>query len=376
MRIIYVNDSIAIWGGLERIVVEKANLLSLMNYDVYLVTLNQGEHPIPYQLNPSVKYSDLNIQFHKQYQYHGLKRLLMMLKLNREYKKRIDSIIRKINPDIIICVRPELLSAIAEVKGNIPLVFESHASRYAQRFLGSDYYSRLKNSFYNRNAKFAQVVVALTEGDAHDWRSINPNVCVIPNVVNLNKTGCYSSCQSKSILFVGRFSRQKDVSILLKIWSIVYQRHSDWQLQLYGAYGEEQDALLPLINQNNENIIYHAPTKNIYETYCESSILLLTSRFEPFGLVIPEAMSCGLPVVAFDCPYGPASIISNGKDGFLVKNRDVVEFADKVCMLIENAEMRRSMGLLGIQSSKRFDSSIIMPLWDHLFKQYDKDTLN
>lgn len=369
MRILYVNDSIAIWGGLERIVVEKANLLSHMDYDVHLVTLNQGEHPIPYPLNPLVKYSDLNIQFHKQYQYHGLRRLLMLAKLNRVYKKRMGSIIRKINPDIIICVRPELLNAIAKVKHNIPLVFESHASRYAQKFLGSDYYSRLKNAYYNRNAKLAQVVVALTEGDAKDWRSVNPCVCAIPNVVNLNKTGCYSSCQSKSVLFVGRFSRQKDISILLKIWSLVYQRHSDWQLQLYGAYGEEQDTLLPLINQNNENINYHVPTENIFKTYCESSILLLTSRFEPFGLVLPEAMSCGLPVVAFDCPYGPASIITNGKDGFLVKNRDVNEFADRVCMLIENPEMRKSMGLTGVQSSKRYDASVVMPLWDNLFKQ-------
>lgn len=373
MRILYVNDSIAIWGGLERIVVEKANLLSLMNYDVNLVTLNQGNHPLPYPLNPLVKYFDLNIQFHKQYLYHGLRRLLMLFKLNRVYKERMDSIIQKINPDIIICVRPELLSTIAKVKGNIPLIFESHASRYAQKFLGSGFYSQLKSSYYNRNAKHPQVVVSLTEGDSKDWCSINPSVCVIPNVVNLNKTGCYSSNQSKSVLFVGRFSRQKDVSVLLRIWSLVYQRHPDWQLQFYGAYGEEQDALLPLIHQNKENIVYHEPTENIFNIYCASSILLLTSRFEPFGLVIPEAMSCGLPVVAFDCPYGPAAIITNEKDGFLVKNRDVNEFADKVCMLIENSEMRRNMGLAGIQSSKKFDATKIMPLWDNLFKNFQDD---
>ena len=95
----------------------------------------------------------------------------------------------------------------------------------------------------------------------------------------------------------------------------------------------------------------------------------MTSRYEPFGLVLPEAMSFGVPVVAFDCPFGPASIITNGKDGFLVKNRDINEFAEKVCLLIENPEMRKAMGRAGIQSSQRYSAFLIMPKWKALFEQ-------
>ena len=96
---------------------------------------------------------------------------------------------------------------------------------------------------------------------------------------------------------------------------------------------------------------------------------MLTSRYEPFGLVLPEAMSCGLPVVAFDCPYGPADIITDGKDGFLIKDRNISEFAEKVCMLMDNSELRKTMGLVGIQSSQRYDASLIMPKWKDLFEQ-------
>ena len=117
------------------------------------------------------------------------------------------------------------------------------------------------------------------------------------------------------------------------------------------------------------NVIRHQPTTSIDEEYLKSSMLLMTSRFEPFGLVLPEAMSCGLPVVAFNCPYGPADIISDGEDGFLIKKRDINDYVEKVCLLIENKDMRVKMGKAGILSSQRYKASNIMPLWIQLFSQ-------
>ena len=117
----------------------------------------------------------------------------------------------------------------------------------------------------------------------------------------------------------------------------------------------------------NNNIHIHEPESTILKRYCESSILLLTSIYEPFGLVLPEAMSCGLPVVAFDCPYGPAEIITDGVDGFLVKGRDVNEFANRVCQLIEDPNLRIQMGRAAIKSSQRFRADLIMPQWQNLF---------
>ena len=109
-----------------------------------------------------------------------------------------------------------------------------------------------------------------------------------------------------------------------------------------------------------------------YIKHVKSSILLMTSLYEPFGLVLPEAMSCGLPVVAFDCPYGPADIITDGVDGFLIEGRDINAYADKVCLLIENVELRKKMGQAAILSAKRYDKTYIMPQWESLFKELVK----
>ena len=370
MKIIYITDALAIWGGLERILIEKVNeLTERYDYEMYLVTVNQGDHPIPFPLHQRVKQIDLDIQFHKQYRFRGIRRLLKKLELNYLYIKRLKGQINQIRPDVIVCVRSELTSAVIKAKGNIPLVYESHTSCHAQRFIHADWYERMKENWYNRSVRHAQHIVALTDGDAQDWREINQNVCVIPNMVHLNPIGRYCDYNSKSVIFVGRFSTQKDISSLLSIWDIVHQRYPDWTLQIFGGYGEEQEILLPQIQRMNSNVIVHEPNNDIFKYYLESSIFLLTSRFEPFGLVIPEAMSCGLPIVAFDCPYGPADIITDGQDGFLIKNRDIHAFAEKVCLLIENPGLRKKMGQVGVQSSKRYDASLIMPLWKTFFER-------
>ena len=112
----------------------------------------------------------------------------------------------------------------------------------------------------------------------------------------------------------------------------------------------------------------HQPTKKIMEKYLESSIFLLTSRFEGLPMVIVEAMACGLPVVSFDCPYGPADIIQNGEDGYLVEYLNTDEAALKVCELIENPELRKQMSRNARENIKRFDRNVIMKKWVDLFE--------
>lgn len=368
MKLLYITDALAIYGGLERILVEKVNLLrSIYGYDIHLITLNQGDHPVLFPLNSEIKYSDLGILFHQQYNYGGIKRLFEIKRLNSLFKSRLRIKIMEVEPDVIVCARIDLVRTIDKVKGNIPLVFESHTYRRTTEIEGATLFTRLKSIMYRRYEKLPQMIVTLTDGDAEDWKKTNLNVCVIPNVINLNKSGSYSDCISKSVIFVGRFSKQKDIRTLLSVWAIVHKMHPEWSLQIYGGYGPEQDQLLPEIKRMDANIIVNDPTPNIFEKYRENSILLLTSIYEPFGLVLPEAMSCGLPVVAFDCPYGPADIITDGVDGFLIRDRNVEAFANKVGLLMDNLDLRVKMGRAGIESSKRYDESRIMPLWIQLF---------
>lgn len=370
MKLLYICDALAIYGGLERVLIDKVNwLVEHDNCEVCLLTVYQGNHPVCFPLHPNVIIDDLNIRLYHQYNLSFRKRFVRIIKLHHLFRECLARKIQEESPDCIICTRLDYVRDVVQIKGAIPLVFESHSTCLACRFEGDRLLRRLHVWFMQLAVRKAEMTVALTKGDADEWRNFTSHVFVIPNIVHLNSSGSYSDCTAKSAIFVGRFSKQKDIGSLLRIWSLVHQCHPDWYLQIYGEYGEKKDSMIAEIEHMDANVQIHDSTSHIFEEYKRNSILLLTSQYEPFGLVLPEAMSCGLPVVAFDCPYGPSDIITDGKDGFLVKNRDVTKYAEKVCLLIDNPELRKTMGMAGVQSSQRYDASLIMPNWKDLFEQ-------
>lgn len=368
MRLLYICDALAVYGGLERVLIEKANWLAKQkDYEICLLTVNQGEHPVCFLLHPDVQFEDLGIQFHQQYQLPLWKRVVRNRQLHRLFRERLAYKIQENASDIIICTRLDYIRDVISVKGDKPLVFESHSLCLASHFEGDGLLRRLHIRYLQLAVRKAAMTIALTQGDADEWRKLTPRVCVIPNVVHLNESGLYSDCTAKSAIFVGRFSKQKNVGSLLHIWKLVHERFPDWCLHIYGGYGEEQDSIFAKIKLMDANIQVHEATSNMMEKYRESSILLMTSSYEPFGLVLPEAMSCGLPVVAFDCPYGPADIITDGTDGFLISMNKRDDFVNRVCHLMDHFDLRIKMGKSGIESSKRYAECCIMPLWKHLF---------
>lgn len=368
MRLIFLIDCIARWGGTERILVDKMNHFAQMGHDVFLITINQGRHPYVFEMDKSIVKLDLNIQMHFIYKYHGFRKFVEFM--FREYRlyKRLYKQIKKIAPDIITCTIPSDFYTILYLYSNLPVIIvESHMST-----LDSFNYhipNILKPLILFRDKKAlrkANCIVSLTDGDAKEWRKYNDNVAVIPNVVHLNNSSLYSEHSKKKVIFVGRLAKQKGLNLLLDIWEIVHQRHNDWILDIYGE-GDMEEWLKEQINNNNINIVLHKPTLDIHECYKNSSMLVLTSNYEPFGLVIPEAMSCGLPVVSFDCPYGPRDIITDGEDGYLVQPGDCETFTDKICYLIEHPEERKKMGKNAINSAQRYKPEKIMPIWIELY---------
>lgn len=369
MRILYVTDALAIWGGIERVLSDKMNyLVREYGYEVYIATADQGGNPIPFPLDERIVVKDLNIRFHQQYQYHGIKRWLKYRELERLYRNRLASYIEEISPDVISCIRDGCTSAVLDFNISIPVIFESHAMYRDVAFEDSTFLHRL--SVYKGRKKYKRLdkIVTLTEGDANDWRRVCKNVCVIPNVVHLNESGRYSQCDAKRAIFAGRFDLQKDVDSLAKAWTLVQQHHPDWLLDVYGN-GDLKPHFEEIVSDKKLNIRVHPAVSDILDKFIESSMLLMTSLYEPFGLVLVEAMSCGVPVVAFDCPYGPADIIYDGEDGFLVEDRNVEAFADRVCQLMENEQLRHDMGKTAVLSSQRYKAENIMPQWNQLFEE-------
>jgi len=372
MRIVYVTDSLAICGGIERVLTDKMNYLTNdYGYDVVLMTLYQGPHKFPFVLTGGIEHFDINVRFNVQYEYRGLSRFYKRWKLEKQIKHRLTSAISELKPDVLVCVKYEYADLLCAIKGDIPLVVESHTLCNAEKIEKTSFFRKMHMCKVKRRIRNADAVVALTDRDANDWRIKNKNVFVISNVVYLNEKASLATCKSKSIIFVGRLSKQKNISALLDIWEKVNLANPDWVLHIYGEKGDIEDCVFDrLLMAKNIGIVIHEPVKNqMIEEYKKHSILVLTSIFEPFGLILPEAMSCGLPVVSFDCPYGPADIITNGVDGFLVKNRDVNEFADRVCQLIENRELRVRMGQAAVKSAQRYRADLIMPKWKDLFER-------
>lgn len=368
MKILYVCDALVQVGGIERILVDKANLLSAMvGYEVMVVTSDQNSHPLVFPFNDAVRYVDLDIRFYQQYRYRFLQRFLVRRRLNRLFRQRLSSVVSEFHPDVVICMRTEPVRSVAASIGHTPLVFESHSSRFVSRFEHDSLFKRLYNDLVNRRVASLSHVVALTHGDAAAWRRIGHHVDVIPNVVHISNGGFQVDPQSRSVAFVGRNAYQKGIDSLFRIWRIVHQRHPDWTLYFYCDFGSEK-AHFQKIADNIGGVELHDPSSNILQEYPRHTMLLLPSRYEAFGLVMPEAMSCGLPVVAFDCPYGPATIISDGENGFLVPNNDVAVFADKVCWLIEHPEQRLAMGHAAVRSSRQYTAENIMPRWDRFFR--------
>ena len=166
MKLIYVNDALAIWGGLERILADKINYLaSVCHYEILLVTINQGNHPLPYSLHPSVSHQDLKINLHHKYHYRGLKRLWMTIKLESLYITRLRHVVRNYKPDAIVLMRFEHLEVYCCTQG-VPLVVESHSMCISNMFGNGSFLQRIRINLSKYLTKRARVLVTLTEGDA------------------------------------------------------------------------------------------------------------------------------------------------------------------------------------------------------------------
>lgn len=380
MKIVYFHDAIARLGGVERVFTDKMNYLADKAWhEVYLITTCQGEHALSYPLSDKITHIDLNVRFHTKYQYSLPKRLYMGWKMDRMLIKKINEITEKINPDIIITTTYYGADAICNLKCGTKKIIESHTAKQftgindgVKRNFISNIYTKwkLKNTF-NTIEKKSDAVVALTNGDAKTWKA--HNVMVIPNIVDVKNT-TYSQQTNKTAIFAGRFTYPKGLERMLEAWKIVVSKRNDWTLRLVGE-GEQKNQLIKQCEELGitDNVEFVPATKEVAKEYTNSSLFLFSSRYEGFGLVLVEAMQCGVPCISFDCPYGPSDIIDDGVNGCLIENGDVEAFANATLKLIEDDELRKQMGKAAIEKAKQYLPEQIMPQWVKLFKNLNDE---
>ena len=377
MRVIYIIDTLASKGGAERIIIDKMNYMAVhFNYDVSVVCCYQKkEDKNAYPLSDKVLQIYLGIPFYSQYDYSYPFRLWVKWKLNKTLRRKMsDEIIRR-NPDIIVGTSYFCADIICKINCRAKKVIEAHEPRLftlSNEGLGRSPLVKLYMLYYRRSyfrtvERLAHTVVTLTDGDAYAWRRAN-RVKAIPDFSAMSASR-QSTVTAKRVIAVGRLEWVKGFDRLIKAWKIVDMHHPEWVLDIYGE-GSLEDELKRMIDEQNLSgcVEIHPFTSNIQEEYAKSSILVSSSHYEGFSLVIIEAMRVGVPCVAFDCPYGPRTIIKNGKSGYYVPDGNIRALANRIISLIEDPERRRSFSTAAVLRADCFNIDVIMNRWKTFFE--------
>lgn len=377
MKIVYLYTALTTIGGADRIIIQKANYLAdVYKHDVYIITDSQNKRPFSFPLSKNVKHIDLDINFDRQYKYNLLLRFFVYRSLMIKYKNKLTSCLNKIKPDITISTLGRDMDFLTNLNDGSQKIGESHIARPYMRNLhlmeAKEGIYRLMANYWRKKQEMAikklDALVVLTKADACLWKEIHQPF-IIPNPMTLEPDGC-STCIEKKVISVGRLTEQKGYDLLIKAWQSVARKHPDWIINIYGE-GELHDELQKQICDSNlvKQIFICKPVTCISSKYQESSFYIMSSRFEGFGLVLTEAMSCGLPCISFDCPSGPSEIIKDGEDGILVENGNINALANNICYLIEHEEKRIQMGRKAKENVKRYSTEQIMTQWNELFKE-------
>lgn len=379
MKIAYILDSVARVGGTERIMTEKMSYMAdKLGYEVHLITYQQGAHPLPFPLSPRVKHTDLGCRFVELYKHNALLRIVKTISLKRRLYKRIATTISTIKPDVIVTTTysDTDMKAMNRCKTAAMKTIESHVS--FENTTDGHTFEKARMRRTLREVALCDVLITLTVEDAAAWQSSLsrartghgvPRIATIPNIISHYPESVTYKAGARRAIAVGRLHRQKGFDILIDAWGSINAKHPDWALDIYGS-GPERAALEAQIAQQGmqASITIHDPVQDIFRKYAESSLFLLSSRYEGFGLVLLEAMAAGLPVVAFDCPFGPEMILGQGHP-CLIENGNTQAFAERINAIIEDEQERKTLSNDSRKRAKQYTPEEVMPRWDALYKE-------
>lgn len=375
-RIVYIADDLYSAGGMQRVLTMKANYLAdILDYEVTITLTEEKELPLFYPLSPRVRIINFDINFYRMYNRTSFFSKFLKYKIYlRRYKYLMTQTLMDIRPDITISLLRKDINFINSIHDGSYKIGEIHFDKNNYRIFNGPLPTCIRNIISHLwmkqlivQLKKLDKFVVLTNEDLDNWTELN-NITCIHNPVSFHSIPQSSDCTNKQVIAIGRYTHQKGFDMLLTAWQEVSHKHPDWMLKIFGN-GDRKD-YIELVNKLDirKNCQLNPPTSDIVTQLTDSSIFVLSSRYEGMPMVLGEAMVCGVPPVAFTCPCGPRDIIRDGEDGLLVENGNISELAEKICYLMEHEEVRKKMGKNAINNVNRFHIKNIMSQWDELFK--------
>lgn len=285
---------------------------------------------------------------------------------NADSRRRISAMIRflrGLDDRIVIGTRPTINLIIAEYTDpSLVRVVQEHAGLSTHK---GEWRKAIDAAYVKMDA-----LVCLTEADREAYAEAFPGVRVerIPNALHSLDVP-RSRLTAPQVVSAGRLDGNKGVDKLIEAFGLVVEAHPDWTLRVHGD-GPELEALRKAVRVRHlyNHVFLMGPTRELDEQLAKGSIFAMSSKSEGFGMVLLEAMNCGLPVVSFNCPVGPRELVADGVDGLLVPELDVKALAAGIIRLIEDEGLRRTLSRAALQKAAAYGPDVVTKSWEDLYE--------
>lgn len=373
MKILYCTHSTCNPGGMERVLLNKVTYLSqLPGWEVSIVTTDQHHRPPFYPFPEKVRMTDLDINYSDDNDKGAWKKIFGYLRKRKEHKRKLTALLQKERPDIVVSLYPSESSFIPDIKDGSKKVLELHFCKFFRLQYGRKgllgWIDKLRTRQDERIVRRFDKFVVLPHEDKGYWGNL-PNIEVIPNAAMQVSESC-SDVTDKRVIAVGRLDYQKGFDRLIEAWEWIQGtgKLTDWRLDIFGQ-GEWKEMLQRMIEERGvqHSVQIHRPTKQIGEEYVKSSLLVMSSHYEGFPMVMIESMACGLPVVSFDYKCGPKDIIQHGINGLLVPEGDIKALANAMMEVMTDETYRRMLSRNARKVVDTYSEEAVMARWIRLF---------
>lgn len=377
MRIRYLMLHAYGMGGTIRTVVNQANAMAQAGHDVEIVSVVRRRNKPQFAISRDVRLSVLVDQRQGRQPDSLARRAWRRIRgkivprgefaaeyFTERVEKAVMDYVSSLDDGVLVTTRPALnLIAARRAPKGVVKVAQEHMNLSA-------YPDTIRSEIARHYGRFDAVAV-LTETNRREYEEILPGTRIvqIPNAVQ--KVDQERSTQRNPVVVAaGRLVPQKGFDLLIKAFAQVVEEHPEWQLRIFG-HGPREALLRAQIEELglSGNVSLMGRTDRLDEELAAASVYALSSRFEGLPMVMIEAMTHGLAVVAFDCPTGPRDVLTDGVDGLLVPPRDVDAMAAALRKVIADRRLRIELGAAAAATARGYAPDVVMPMWENLFAE-------